>query len=137
MDAERRRSSTAALRRPFKPDVLARAQDIVKEYCITLERDADVGYMGSSLELPTVFADGPTPQQCVSETTDALIATVATMLEKEMHPPAPASTGKREQQINLRVSTREKAVLEDAARRDGFRSVSDFIRNAALEACTR
>jgi hypothetical protein len=109
----------------------------VQHYCITLRRDPDVGCVGSSLELPTVFADGASPQLCVAETVDALVATVATMLEKKLHPPAPANTGKREQQINLRVSTREKAVLEDAARRDGFRSVSDFTRNAALEACSR
>jgi predicted RNase H-like HicB family nuclease len=109
----------------------------VREYCITLERGPGGDYVGSSIELPLVLADGATPQQCVASTTDALVATVATMLESKQHPPAPSHTGKREQQINLRVSAREKLVLEDAARRDGFRSVSDFIRNAALEASTR
>ena len=125
------------LHRPFAPEVLARAREVVKDYCITLEHDDDVGYVGSSLELSTVFADGPTPQVCVAATIEALVGTVATMLEQGQHPPAPASAGKREQQINLRVSAREKAMLEDAARRDGFRSVSDFIRNAALEASTK
>jgi predicted RNase H-like HicB family nuclease len=132
-----RRTNERFLRRPFAPRVLDRARRRVQRYCLTLHRDPDVGYVGSSLELPTVFADGANAKKCVAETIDALVATVATMLEKKLHPPAPASTGKREQQINLRVSTREKAVLEDAARPDGFRSVSDSIRNAALEACSR
>ena len=129
--------SKLSLRRPFSRRVLARARRIVDGYCVTLRREAEVGWCGSSLELPTVFADGPSPQRCVAETTDALVATVATMLEKKLRPPASARADKRDQQVDLRVSTREKAVLEHAARQHGFRSVSDFIRNAALEACSR
>lgn len=78
------------------------------------------------------MADGPTIEACARETLRATVAAVATMLERGERPPSPASEGKREAQINIRVTAEEKLALEESARREGFRSVSDFIRNAAL-----
>lgn len=54
------------------------------------------------------------------------------MLEMGEKPPAPASEALRGVQLNIRLTYEEKLLLEAAARRDGFRSVSDFVRAAAL-----
>jgi len=79
-----------------------------------------------------VMADGKTPDVCVSSLREALVAAVATMLELGQRPPTPAARSQRTAQINIRVSEEEKLILEDAARRSGFRGVSDFVRSTAL-----
>jgi uncharacterized protein (DUF1778 family) len=35
-------------------------------------------------------------------------------------------------QLNIRLTTSERQCLEEAARREGFRSISDFVRTSAL-----
>ena len=54
------------------------------------------------------------------------------MLEEGQSPPPPASEGVRTEQVNIRFSAEEKLALETAARQHGFRSVSDYVRAAAL-----
>jgi hypothetical protein len=76
--------------------------------------------------------DGKTPDECVEATRDILTTAVAYMLEKGETPPAPASEQKRTEQINVRLTTQEKLMLEEAAHNKGFRGVSDFIRTAGL-----
>lgn len=51
-------------------------------------------------------------------------------------PPAPASQNKRESKVNVRLNTTEKMTIEESARRAGFRSISDFIRTAALRSAS-
>lgn len=63
----------------------------------------------------------------------ALTFAVATMIECGQRPPAAASSGKRDVQVNIRLTAEEKLRLADAARRLGFKGVSDFVRLAALE----
>ena len=122
----------AALDRPFDPAIWRRAREVASRYRLILEPEAEVGFIGRSLEMPTVFADGKTAAACVRNTREALTAAVATMLESGQPPPAPAVRRRRQQQINVRVSADEKLLLEEAARRNGFRGVSDFVRAAAL-----
>jgi hypothetical protein len=50
-----------ALDRPFAPEVLERARKFAKRYRIVLEPEAECGYVGSSLEMPNVYADGARP----------------------------------------------------------------------------
>jgi len=64
---------------------------------------------------------------------EATTLAVATLLESGEHPPAPARDGNREHQMNIRLTAEEKLALEAAARQRGFRSVSDYVRHAALE----
>jgi len=82
--------------------------------------------------MPFVMGDGKTIQSCAQETIKALIAAVATLLESGERPPSPATAGKRDRQVNVRVTADEKMRLEEVAQREGFRSVSDFMRTAAL-----
>lgn len=112
--------------------VLKHAQRIVSRYRIILDTDPDGGFIGSSVELPTVFVDGETLEECVEATREALLGAVVAMIEAGQRVP---SRGKRDMQVNVRLSADEKLTLLDAVQRLGLRSISDFIRLAALERC--
>lgn len=120
------------LDRPFDPKVLERARAVANRYRIMLEADEDVGFVGSAVEMPHVYADGRTPDACVAATREALAAVAANQMERGQTPPAPASQQRREEQVNVRLTAQEKMLLEEAARSKGFRGLSDFMRNAAL-----
>lgn len=82
--------------------------------------------------MPTVMSDGKTVTACVKSVLEATTLAIAAMLESGERPPAPAREGKRDQQVNIRLTAEEKLALESIAAREGFRSVSDFIRTASL-----
>jgi uncharacterized membrane protein len=89
-------------------------------------------YYGRGVELPLAMGDGRTADACMENTVKAFVSVLATMLEAGQTPPAPASGGKRDQQVNVRLSSDERLILETAARRQGFTGVSDFVRAVAL-----
>jgi len=124
-----------ALDRPFDARMLNDALRIVSDYRLVLEPNKELGYVGSSVEIPSVFADGQTPDDCVKATREALTVAVATMLEMGRRPPTGRST--RSVQVNLRLTAEEKLALESAANRMGFKGVSDFVRAAALDRTQR
>lgn len=111
--------------------MLKRARAIAERYRIILHFE-DGEYYGRGLEMPYVMSDGKTPDQCVRSTRESLAVMVATMLERDEVPPAPASEGKRTEQINVRLTPEEKLLLEEAARSGGFRGLGDFVRSSAL-----
>jgi len=123
-------SSKKALDRPFAKSIIAKAGRMAEQYQIVLARE-DGGWYGRGLEMPSVFGGGATADECVADTQEALTAAVATMLEAGQTPPAPARQGVRSEQVNIRLTPEEKAVLETTARQKGFRGLSDFIRAAA------
>lgn len=82
--------------------------------------------------MPLVLCRGSTARACVSDTAQALVATTAPMLASGEEPPSPASEGKREVQLNIRLTPDERLRIEERARQAGFRSISDYIRRAAL-----
>ena len=47
-------------------------------------------------------------------------------------PPAPARQGVRTEQVNVRLTQEEKALLETSAKQKGFRGLSDFVRAGAM-----
>ena len=118
---------------PFDPAILIRATKTAREYRLILEANDQVGYLGSAVEMPTVFAGGASPDDCVKATRQALAIAVATILESGQRPPTPALRGKRETQVNIRLTADEKFLLVEAAHRMGFRGVSDLVRTAAIE----
>lgn len=128
----KQKASDLAIDRPFDPRILKRAAGIASQYRIVLEPDDDLGFVGSSIELPNVWGDGKTPDACVRETREALISVIATMLERNERPPLPTREELRDQQVNIRVTAREKFVMEEAARSKGFRGISDFVRSTTL-----
>jgi predicted RNase H-like HicB family nuclease len=126
------KESARALDRPFPPDVLKEAKRIAGQYQVILSCEEGHWY-ARGLELPHVFADGKTVNQCMEDAREALCGAVALMLEEGQRPPAPARVGTRTQQVNVRVTPEEKVLLESTAKRKGYTGLSDFLRAAAME----
>lgn len=125
------KKNSKAIDRPFDPAILKQAKAIVERYQIVLWFE-DGEYYGRGLEIPLAMSDGKTPDQCVANTRESLLLTVAHMIEEGQKPPAPASDSTRSVQLNIRLTTSEKSILEQAAQRNGFRGISDYVRHAAL-----
>ena len=126
------RKSAGAIDRPFDSDVRTRAQRVADRYQVIVSHD-DGHWYGRGLELPHVFGDGTTANKCVVDTREALVAAVAVMLEQGEKPPTPARVGRRNVQVNIRLTAEEKAMLESAAMRQGYSGLSDFMRAASIE----
>ena len=121
------------LKQFLKKSLLRKAERIVSDYRIIIERNDRLGFIGSSVELPTVFADAKTPEKCYRAAEDALMVAVATMIECGQRPPQPASAGLRTEQVNVRLTAEEKLLFANAAMNLGFKGISDFIRISALD----
>lgn len=123
----------AAIDRPFEPELLRRAGRIASRYGFLVQPHRDVGYLARGLEMPNVFADGRTVEECIREIREALTVATATLLEMGETPPSPAGgQQERREQINIRLTAEEKLRLEEAARSKGFRGISDFVRTTTL-----
>jgi len=131
-NSSRNEAKSKALDKPFKESIVRKAKKLVADYRIILERSNTLGFIGSAVELPTVFADAATPEQCYKATQEALMVAVATMIECGQRPPQPASAGRRTEQVNVRLTAEEKLLFANAATNLGFKGISDFIRNTAL-----
>ena len=66
-------------------------------------------------------------------TREALAGAVAYLLERGQSPPPAAREGRRTQQVNIRLTAEEKALLETVAQQKGFQGLSDFMRFASLD----
>ena len=119
------------LNRGFDAKILVKARKIAERYEIILT-EADGEWYGKGVEMPTVFGDGKTPDECIANTREALVAVVAHLIEKGSPIPAPASEGKRTEQVNVRVTPEEKVILASYARSQGFRGIGDFMRARAI-----
>lgn len=126
------KKSVAAIDDPFSAQVLKEAGRIASEYHVVVHFEEGHWY-GRSLELPNVFGDGKTADGCIQDTQEAPRGAVACLLEQGQRPPAAAREGTRTQQVNVRLTVEEKAVLETTAKRKGFKGLSDFLRAAALD----
>jgi predicted RNase H-like HicB family nuclease len=129
--ASRKQPGRKSIARPFDPELLKRAREIVERYEVVVWFE-DGEWYGRGVELPHVMNDGKTPEECVANTRDILTSTVAYLLETGEVPPAAAREGIRTEQVNVRLTAEEKLQLESAAQRKGFRGLSDFMRSAAL-----
>ncbi len=118
---------------PFRPALLEKAREIAGGYKLLIEKSERLGYIGSSVEIPTVFADGATPEKCYEATQEALSVAVAAMLEAGQTPPQAAGFMKRNTQVNVRLTHEEKALIAAAAAKSGFKGLGDFIRATVLD----
>lgn len=128
-------SKKKAVERPFEASVLEKARATAGEYRYLVDREDDV-YFGNTMEMPYVMADGPTMEEAITATREATITAIATLLEKGETPPVPASQNRRTEQVNIRLTPEERFQIDAAARREGFRGVSDFMRAQASRAAT-
>jgi len=126
------KKSAKSIDRPFDADIAAKAKKIAEQYQIILAHEEGHWY-GRGLELPHVYGDGKTANQCIGDTREALAGAVAYLLEEGKRPPSPASAGARTSQINIRLTAEERALLETTSRQKGFSGLSDFVRAAAME----
>ena len=124
----------SGLSRPFDPAILERARELARKYRIVLEPDDRCGYLGSSLELPNVYADAKTADACVEAVREALTATVAYLIESGKTPPVPAGQQVRDKQVNIRLTEAEQRRLKEAAKASGFNDMSDYMRSKFLYA---
>jgi len=115
----------------FDKAILAAAKRLVNAYDIVM-RHEEGKWVGHALEYPEAIGVGKTVQECMVETRKTLLVGVASMLEDGDTPPTPARQNVRSEQVNLRLTPEEKAVLESRSRAKGFRGIADFIRAAAL-----
>lgn len=128
--------SKSTLSAPFEKVILRKARAIAQAYDIVLRRE-DGEWVGYALEYPEAIGTGKTPSACIKDTREVAASGIAVMLETGQSPPKPARQGIRDKQINIRVSSEEKAILGAAAKEEGFRGVSDFVRNRALHSVGR
>lgn len=131
--AKSKSKTKAELEKAVAPKVWSKAKQLAAQYTVVIQPEPDLGYFGRTIEMPYVMADGKTPEACIAELIEATTLAVATCLEDGQRPPRPAGDQKRTAQVNLRLTEREKFDIEEAARREGYRGVSDFVRSAALE----
>lgn len=120
-------SKLKKLNSKFDEKALSSAKKIVDKYEVIMSCCNGEWY-GRGLEIPTVFGDGKTPDECINNTKEALVATVAYLLEQGEAVPVPSSTGKRTEQVNIRLTAEEKAILSASAHSQGFKGLSDFLR---------
>jgi predicted RNase H-like HicB family nuclease len=132
-NSSKNEAKSKRLTKPFKDSIVCKAKKLVTDYRIILERHDRLGFIGCSVELPTVFADAKTPEECYKATEKALMVAVATMIESGQRPPQPASARRRTEQVNVRLTAEEKLLFSNAAMNLGFKGISDFIRNSALD----
>ena len=116
---------------PFGKEILAAARRLVDAYDIVMRLE-EGEWVGHALEYPEAIGVGKTEQRCMAETRKSLLAGVASMLEDGDNPPIPARQNVRSEQVNLRLTPEEKAVLESRSRSKGFRGIADYVRSAAL-----
>ena len=108
------------------------AQRLIDAYDIVMRLE-EGEWVGHALEYPEAIGVGKTVQQCMDETRKSLLIGVASMLQDGLTPPIPARQGVRSEQVNLRLTPEEKAVLESRSRTKVFRGIADYVRSSALE----
>lgn len=124
-----------AIDAPFDAELLRQAEELAPKYRIIVKDEPEYGgCSGTVLEMPNVFAFAKTPNQCISKTRQMLGTAIAFLLEQGQRPPAPATENKRTEQVNVRLTADERYQIEEAARQEGFRGLSDFVRTTTLDA---
>ncbi|MDP6479085.1 MAG: hypothetical protein QGI75_03490 [Phycisphaerales bacterium] len=130
-DKSRNDLAKSELERPFSDHDLAAARAHAGHFGIVVEQDEQWWY-GRSVEMPGVMGDGRTPQAAIAATRSAVITAIATMLEMDEVPPAPARLGARTEQVNVRLSADERLRIEALARQGGFKGMGDYMRVMGL-----
>jgi predicted RNase H-like HicB family nuclease len=118
-------------------ELLKRAADIALQYRLVITPHGSSRFVGNAVELPGIVVEASTIAECGSTLQEALLATVARMLHEERVPPLPSQNSTRTEQVNIRMTSQERLLLDDAARRHGHRGISDFLRSLGLRELSR
>jgi len=107
--------------RKFRPrrGALARARKAIAVYTLIIQPDADLGYAGYAMELPSVMADGQTAAECAAALNFSLETALAAMIEGGMELPRAQAQARRTEHVNTRLTPMEKqALVRESSRRD-------------------
>ena len=122
--------------RPFNPAVEEQARQIVSRYKMYVEWVEDEQrYFAGCEEYGYLCGDGPTRAAAIDMATEGMVGAVACTLDGGETPPVPLADAPPHEpaaHVDVVVSKAELSDLEDAARREGFRGVGDYLRHAAL-----
>lgn len=113
-----------------------RADEIVTRYELVLSESRGQGWIGYSKELPGVVVHAATPDECSRAARTAQRDSVVALLRNNLPVPEPGGEP-RVLQMNLRITPSDRAAFQRAAEKTGSRSVSEFVREAALEAARK
>ena len=75
--------------RPFTDEIMSHAGEIARTYRYDVRRE-DGEWIGSTRELPLVFGDGETADDCSRSAIEATTIVIATLLEQGETPPEPS-----------------------------------------------
>lgn len=117
--------------RPFAAKHLAAAKKALDAYEIILSHE-NGEWIATWMEHDSVIGAGATPQAAVEECRGCMEALLAYMAEEGQKFPPCAKEEVRTEQVNVRLSLREKAILDRLSKNRGFRGVADFLRSLAL-----
>jgi predicted RNase H-like HicB family nuclease len=117
--------------RRFDPKDLKRASEIAKRYSSVLTFD-DGSFAMRCIEMPTVVAFGDTPEEAMADYHGCLELALVYKIEEGEEIPLPTNDDQRTQQVNIRLTAMEKLRLEAISKQQGYRSLSDFMRAAAM-----
>lgn len=126
------KSPKKPVEKPFDAKHLKAAKAAVEDYEIVLHHE-EGEWVARGVELYTCIGSGATPDAAVKDCREVMVAHLAFMAEDGDPFPATMREVKRTEQVNLRMTMREKTILERMSVASGFRSMSDFIRSAALD----
>src|SRR4051812_22991531 len=90
---------------------IAAARQAMREYTFLIEPDEELGFVGSAMEMPTVMSDGRSRNECVADLEFALETALGAMVEQGKPLPDPVSSATRSEQVNIRLTAREKQLL--------------------------
>jgi predicted RNase H-like HicB family nuclease len=120
-----------SLEAPFDAALWRRATKSAEKYSVLVQAVGD-RFIARCVEMPGVTALGATSDEALQALREPLTVAIATLLESDRKVPAPAGEGKRESQVNVKLTAEERIIVEEASKREGFRGLSDYFRHAAL-----
>lgn len=124
-------STKESLDQPFSATVWRRATEVAGKYGM-LVGASDNRFFAKCVEMPGIVVFGKTAEDAIEALHEPLTIAIASLLEADRKVPAPMVEGKRESQVNVKLTAEERVVVEAAAKREGFTGLSDFFRHAAL-----
>jgi predicted RNase H-like HicB family nuclease len=112
-------------------EYVRKAEELAERYKLSLWME-DGRWYGRCVELPNCLGGGDTADACVRSVRQAIVAGLAADLADGLPAPAPSRGGARTEQVNVRLSADEAAIIAANAERFGFKGMADYIRSVAL-----
>jgi len=73
--------SKEAIDRKFSKEDIQTAKELTRDYCLVIEKNNDLGFVGHCKEMPHVMNDGKTHEECRDNVIEAIQVVLCYMLE--------------------------------------------------------